>query len=142
MDTQDLTGQTLGQYELRELLGTGGMGAVYKGYQASLGRYVAVKVLAAHLVSQMGALERFNREAQISAALEHPNIIPIHDYGTQHGISYLVLKLLTGGSLAERLEQSGGKLPSLGEIAALLKALSSALDYAHSQGVVHRDIKP
>jgi serine/threonine protein kinase len=72
MNLQNLTGQTLGQYELRELLGMGGMGAVYKGYQHTLKRYVAVKVLGAQFSQQAGAIERFNREAETSAVLEHP----------------------------------------------------------------------
>jgi formylglycine-generating enzyme required for sulfatase activity/serine/threonine protein kinase len=144
MGNPNLTGQKLGQYELREILGVGGMGAVYRGYQANLKRYVAVKVLS-QLTQQRDALERFNREAETSAALEHPNIIHIYDYGTQRGISYLVMQLLSGGSLAERVAQhaeSDQPLPSLGEVAELLKRLGSALDYAHSKGVIHRDIKP
>jgi len=100
-----------------------------------------VKVLAAHLVNQAGAVERFNREAETSAALEHPNIIHIHDFGTQRGISYLVMQLLTGGSLAERFAQRVMRYPRL-RIAGLLQQLTSALDYAHSRGVIHRDLKP
>jgi len=145
MSFQNLTGQTLGQYELRELLGMGGMGAVYRAYQRSLKRYVAVKVMSAALAQQPGYIERFTREAETSAALEHPNIIPIFDYGAQQDISYLVMRLLTGGTLAERMAQRAGTgqlLPSLGEIAGLLRQVGSALDYAHNQGVIHRDIKP
>jgi serine/threonine-protein kinase len=118
---QNLTGQTLGQYELRELLGVGGMGAVYRGFQANLKRQVAVKVLSPELARQSGYLERFNREAETSATLEHRHIIPVHDYGMQQGVSYVVMRLLTGGTLADRLAQhtdegqplrmhSGGKL--------------------------------
>ncbi|MEB2288337.1 MAG: serine/threonine-protein kinase, partial [Anaerolineae bacterium] len=145
MGMNNLTGQTLGQYELRELLGVGGMGAVYRAYQHSLQRTVAVKVLRPELTSDPGYIERFTREARTSAALEHPNIIPVFDYGMQQDISYLVMRLLTGGSLSERLAARASTerpLPSLGEIADLLRQMSSALDYAHSQGVIHRDIKP
>jgi formylglycine-generating enzyme required for sulfatase activity/serine/threonine protein kinase len=144
MSIQSLTGYTFGQYELRELLGAGGMGAVYRAYQASLKRYVAVKVLSAQLAEQPDYIARFLREAETSAALEHPHIVPVHDYGTQQTISYVVMRLLTGGSLAERVAQrrdSAQPLPSLGEIAELLRQLAGALDYAHSQGVIHRDIK-
>ena len=144
MGTPNLVGQTFGQYELRDLLGAGGMGTVYRGYQASLKRYVAVKVLSPQFAQQPGAVERFNREAQTSAALEHPHIIHIHDYGMQAGVYYLVMQLLTGGTLAERMAQRANTdqpLPSLGEAADLLKQIASALDYAHSQGVIHRDIK-
>ncbi len=145
MNVQNLNGQSLGQYELRELLGAGGMGAVYRGYQAGLKRVVAVKVLALGLSSQEGYVERFIREATTAAGLEHPHIVPVYDFGTQEDVSYIVMRLLTGGSLAERLSQNtkaGKPLPSLGEISQLLRELASALDYAHSQGVIHRDVKP
>jgi serine/threonine protein kinase len=145
MNFQSLKGQTLGQYELKEVIGAGGMGAVYLGYQAALNRSVAVKVLLTHLVNEEGYIERFNREAQIAAALEHPHIIPIIDFGTQRGINYVVMRLLRGGTLAERVKQrqsASGQLLSLGEINDLLKQVGSALDYAHEQGVIHRDIKP
>jgi len=135
----------LGQYELRELLGSGGMGAVYRGYQAALKREVAVKVLAQQLAEQTGYLERFIREAEIAAALEHAHIVPIYDYGTQQGVNYIVMRLLTGGSLTQRLRwraENHEPLPSLREIADLLSQLASALDYAHSKGVIHRDVKP
>src|SRR5579863_3987263 len=112
MAFQNLTGQTLGQYELRELLGAGGMGAVYQGYQASLKRVVAVKVLPLGLSSQPGYLERFEREATTSAALEHAHIVPVYDYGTQNNVSYIVMRLLTGGSLLERTTREGNSLPS------------------------------
>jgi serine/threonine-protein kinase len=145
MTFQDLTGQTLGQYELRELLGVGGMGAVYRGYQRTLERAIAVKVLPTALQSEAGFSERFEREAKTAAALEHPHIVPVHDFGIQRDISYVVMRLLTGGTLAERIQRhvdTGQPLPSLGEVANLLNQLASALDYAHSQGVIHRDIKP
>jgi serine/threonine-protein kinase len=144
MAQDNLVGQTLGQYELRELLGVGGMGAVYRGFQLNLKREVAVKVLPSTLATEQGYAERFNREAQTAAALEHPHIVSIFDYGTQRGTSYLVMRLLTGGTLAQRLQlRVNDKLviPSLGETAGLLNQLASALAYAHAQGVIHRDIK-
>ncbi|NWF68431.1 MAG: protein kinase [Chloroflexi bacterium] len=145
MAFENLVGQTLGQYELRELLGAGGMGAVYRGYQTTLKREVAVKVLPAQLAQQPGYIERFTREAETAAALEHPHIVPIVDYGTQRGVSFVVMRLLPGGTLAERLaqrEEAGLPLPSFEEITTLLKQIGSALDYAHAHGVIHRDIKP
>lgn len=145
MSIDMLVGQTLGQYELREYLGKGGMGAVYLGYQGSLKREVAVKILSLELSQEPEFMARFNREAQTIAALEHPHIVPIHDYGTQTGISYVVMRLLKGGTLEDRLEaryDSEGAMPSLSETAQLLQQIASALDYAHEMGVIHRDIKP
>jgi serine/threonine protein kinase len=145
MTVQNLTGQVFGQYELRELLGFGGMGAVYLGLQKSLERKVAVKVLFPGLAAEAGYIERFYREAKTAAALEHAHIVPVYDYGVQGDISYVVMRLLTGGTLEQRITQrmSAEKpLPSYGEMSELLKQLASALDYAHSRGVIHRDIKP
>src|SRR5688572_24406364 len=143
LNRQDITGQILGQYELRAPIGMGGMAVVYRAYQRNLKRDVAVKVLTPLLAAQPGYLERFNQEAETAAALEHTHIVPIHDYGTVQGISYVVMRLLSGGSLADRLDQrtkNGQALPALKEIGRLLNQLSSALDYAHSLGVIHRDI--
>jgi WD40 repeat protein/predicted Ser/Thr protein kinase len=145
MSIRNLAGQRFGQYELRELLGVGGMGAVYRGYQSALQRAVAIKVISPELITQPDYIERFYREARIAAALEHAHIVPVYDYGVQGDISYVVMRLLTGGTLTDRLAQqseTGQSLPSLGEVAAMLRQLASALDYAHSQGVIHRDIKP
>lgn len=97
MSVENLVGTTLGQFHLRELLGMGGMGAVYQGYQASLKREVAVKVLPAALSKQPGYLERFSREAEIAASLEHPNIVPIYEYGVANGVTFVAMRLLTGG---------------------------------------------
>lgn len=145
MNIQNLSGQKLGQYDLTELIGTGGMGAVYKGYQSSLNRYVAIKVLSQTLITDPQYLERFTREAKTYAALEkHPNIVPVYDFGTQDGVSYVVMRLLAGGSLEDRLEHSkatGRELPNLNETASVLRQVGSALHYAHEQGVFHRDIK-
>lgn len=144
VNIEALTGQQFGQYEIRDMLGMGGMSAVYKAHQASLMRDVALKVLPPSFSSQTGTLERFLREARTAAALEHAHIVPIYDYGNYGGLSFVVMRLLSGGSLADRLtlaEQTDGGLPSLYEIADILKRLANALDYAHSRGVVHRDIK-
>lgn len=145
MGIQSLAGQSIGQYELQELLGLGGMGAVYRAFQPSLKRSVAIKILTPALAQQPGYLERFNREAETAAGLEHSHIVPIYDHGTENGTSYVVMRFLTGGTLADRMRrqsQDQSPVPSLGEIADLLTQLSGALDYAHTQGIVHRDIKP
>ena len=139
-----LAGQTWGQYELREMIGMGGMGAVYRAYQPTLQRFVALKLLPPSIASESSHAERFRREAQTVAKLEHAHIVPVYDYGRQTGIFYVVMRMLTGGSLTQRLEhaeQTDGKLPSLSETAEVLKQLARALDYAHSRGVIHRDIK-
>lgn len=145
MSVENLSGRTLGQYELRELLGVGGMGAVYRAYQSSLDRDVAVKVLSALLAAQSGYSERFIREAKTAAALEHAHIVPVYDYGTTDDkISYVVMRLLTGGSLSDRLQavtDGNSALPPLDETARILRQLADALDYAHQKGVIHRDIK-
>jgi serine/threonine protein kinase/uncharacterized protein YraI len=144
LNIENLSGQTIGQYEVRDLLGAGGMGAVYRAYQTGLRRDVALKVMPPTLAQQPEFIERFAREAQTAAALEHAHIVPVYDYGTVSGLSYVVMRLLTGGSLAERLthrSKAENNLPSLGETAQVLRDLGSALDYAHSRGVIHRDIK-
>jgi serine/threonine protein kinase len=145
MSIDNLVGRSIGQYQLVELMGVGAMGAVYRAYQTTLEREVAVKLLPSSLASQPDYVARFNREAKIAASLEHPHIVPLHDYGTKNGMSYLVMRYLSGGTLAHRLNQRAierGPLPSLGETASLLRQVAGALDYAHRKGVIHRDMKP
>ncbi len=145
VDIDSLEGKTIGkQYALRKLVGSGGMGAVYRGVQLNLQRDVAIKVLYNRLSNDAEYLERFNREALIAASLEHPHIVPVYDYGTEDEINYVVMRLLTGGSLEERFGHNRTvqrPLPSVREMLDVLRQLAGALDYAHSQGVVHRDIK-
>lgn len=143
--TPDLSGRILGQYEIRQRIGVGGMAAVYRAYQSKLRRDVALKILPDSLAENPEYEERFEREASTAAALEHPHIVPIFDYGTDHGISYVAMRLLGGGSLGDRManrERQGADLPSMAEIGKLLTQIGGALDYAHNQGVIHRDIKP
>ncbi|MEZ4672007.1 MAG: SUMF1/EgtB/PvdO family nonheme iron enzyme [Anaerolineae bacterium] len=140
----DLSGHTLGSFELRELLGQGGMGTVYRAYQINLKREVAFKILPPQFALQHEYAERFTREAQTAAALEHAHIVPIYEFGTINGLSYVAMRLLTGGSLEDRIRQrneTNGPLPSLTDVGDILKQLASALDHAHSRGVIHRDIK-
>lgn len=99
----DLTGVTLGKYRLVEKLGQGGMAQVYKAYQPDLDRYVAVEVLHPHLTGDEGFAARFRREAKAIAALEHPNIVRVYDFDTDHGVAFLVMEHLEGVSLKSTL---------------------------------------
>ncbi len=136
----DLIGQRLGQYEITGPLGKGGMAVVYRARQASMRREVAIKVINASAAHEDDFVPRFEREAQTVAALSHPHILKVFDYGhTDDGIVYLAMELLPGGSLAGRLRQ--GPLPPA-EAARLFDQIAGALHYAHSLGIVHRDVKP
>ncbi|MCC7446374.1 MAG: protein kinase, partial [Anaerolineae bacterium] len=135
----DYVGRTLGPYKLEMALGKGGMATVYRAYQTSVKRYVAIKVMAPEIADQPGFVERFEREAEVIAALEHPHILPIIDYGNADGIHYLVMRYIEGGSLDDRMRR---KALSIKECARLLEQMASALDYAHQRGVIHRDLKP
>ncbi len=135
----DLLGSTLGHYQILEQIGLGGMATVYKAYQPGMNRLVALKVLPEHYARDPRFVKRFEREAQVVAKLEHRNIIPIYDYGSHNNITYLAMRYLQAGTVKDILAQ--GALP-LNDVAKLLSDISSALDYAHSQGIIHRDVKP
>lgn len=135
-----LIGRNLGQYEVRDVIGHGGMASVYLGYRADVDRTVAIKVLPPHPGLSDEAKQRFQLEARTIAKLQHPHILPLYDYGaTEDGVLYLVMPYVRGGSL-DRIVRDG-KLP-LEKIVRLVREISGALDYAHRQGVIHRDIKP
>jgi serine/threonine protein kinase len=135
----DLTGQTLERYEIAELVGEGGMATVYRARQPRLKRDVAIKVMLPSLAADPTFRERFEREAQAVANLRHPNILTVHDYGeTEDGQLYLVVEYVQGGTLRQRLEEG---LP-LEEVVEILAQVAEALDCAHRQGVIHRDVKP
>lgn len=146
VDASNFTGMTLGNnYELRDMLGRGGMGFVFRAYEKSLKRPVAVKLLLPQLIYDNTFLARFSREAETSANLEHSNIVPVYHYGIENNMSYVVMRLLEGGTLSQWVQKGSANqetLRSIDEISQLLRQLASALDYAHSRGVVHRDIKP
>ncbi|MBZ0307016.1 MAG: serine/threonine protein kinase, partial [Anaerolineae bacterium] len=129
----------IGPYEILEEIGSGGMATVYLARQESMGRFVAVKVIHRAITSDPTTLERFQREAQIIARLEHPHILPVYDYDGKHIPPYIVMRYLATGTLKDILAKT--KLP-LEDIAHIYRQLGSALDYAHRQGVIHRDIKP
>jgi serine/threonine protein kinase len=123
----NLTGQTLGKYELLALLGAGGMGSVYRAYDHTLHREVAVKVI--NLGTSNADLQgRFIREARTAAALEHSHIVRVYDYGVERDINYIVMQHLTGGALSDRIKHAaaeGRSRASLPEVALLLEQLAS-----------------
>jgi serine/threonine protein kinase len=134
-----LVGRSFGQYRLVSLLGVGGMGEVYLADDTRLDRRVALKVLPAHLTSDHTQLGRFQQEARAASALNHPNIVTIYEINEAHGTHYIATELIEGMTLRARMA-SGGL--TLGEAIEIAVQVASALNAAHSAGVVHRDIKP
>ena len=142
--------QMLGKYKLLDSLGSGGMAEVWKAQDTQLHRFVAIKLLHANLRADRSFLARFEREAQLIATLQHPNIVQLYDYQTfpssaqNEPIAYMVMAYIEGQTLAQYLESTShqGHYLSPEEIVRLFTAISSAVDYAHRQGMVHRDIKP
>jgi serine/threonine protein kinase len=137
-----LTGQVLGErYQLLSVLGSGGMGTVYKATHLGLGRNVAIKLLHPHIVGDEKSVQRFNQEMQVMSALNHPHLISIIDAGiTKERAPYFVMEYLEGHPLSDELDHNG----NLSEANSFKVALqiADALDYAHSKGIVHRDLKP
>jgi hypothetical protein len=136
-----LSGITLGPYEVQELLARGGMAEVYKGLHLRLGRSVAIKVLPQQLAGEGDFRRRFEQEARAVAALKHPNIVQVFDFGNVNDTYYLVMEYVDGKDLTYYLQEHPGPLP-LADALPILRNVASALDYAHVQGVIHRDIKP
>ncbi|MBI5958631.1 MAG: protein kinase [Chloroflexi bacterium] len=137
----DIINQKLGkgQYEIRSLLGRGGMAAVYLARQSSMNRDVAVKVMASELADDDQFVSRFEHEAQLIAKLQHPHILPVIDFGREGKRIYIVMQYIQGGTLDHRLSE--GPLP-LRMASRMFEQIASALAFAHSQGVIHRDLKP
>ena len=130
----------LGAYDILSVIGSGGFGIVLKGYQSELNRYVAVKVLAPHLAHNAAARKRFAREAQAAAAVVHPHVVAIHAIDPSGKLPYLVMPLIAGESLQERLDREGPL--DVKEVLRIALQVSQGLAAAHAQGVVHRDVKP
>jgi tRNA A-37 threonylcarbamoyl transferase component Bud32 len=133
------TGQTIGNYQIAEEIGQGGMAIVYRAYQTQLERWVAIKIMHTTEANSKEFLARFRREARAIAALRHPNILTIYDYGEEHGIAYIVMEYVSGGTLKSHMTEQSMDWP---DVATLVVPVGRALAYAHSEGVVHRDVKP
>jgi serine/threonine protein kinase len=132
--------RNLGKYQIIEEIGKGGFATVYRAQDLDLSRPVALKVLDPVLTRDPIWVARFRREARAVASLDHPRIVTVHEIGQAEGVLYIAMKLVEGGSLAERLKQAGG-LP-WPEVVRLVEQIAEALDFAHAQGVLHRDLKP
>jgi serine/threonine protein kinase len=135
----DLVGRTIASYRVDGFVGAGGMGEVYRAHDTKLGRDVAIKILPRALVADADRLARFEREARILAALNHPNIATIHGIEGADGVRALVLELIAGETLDDRLRRR--PLP-LADALAIARQIADALDAAHEKGIVHRDVKP
>lgn len=140
MRLEDLKGRRLGRYEIVEVLGRGGMAAVYRARDTVLRRDVALKILYPQYTGDVALTERFQREAVLAAGLDHPNILPIYDVGEGDGLVYIAMRLLSGQSFADTLRLRGA-LPTA-ELLPIVDQVAAALDYAHARQIVHRDIKP
>ena len=133
------SGIRLGPYEISTQIGAGGMGEVYRATDTRLGRTVAIKVLPGHVAADPDLKARFEREARTLSSLSHPHICTIYDVGDQDGTGFLVMELLEGETLAQRLQK--GPLPLAQALGHAIE-IADALDKAHRQGIVHRDLKP
>ncbi len=137
---EDLSGKQLGRYQIISPLGEGGMAAVYKAYQPGMERYVALKILPQAYARDPEFTGRFEQEAKVIAKLQHPHILPVHDYGEADSYTYIVMPLVETGTLADLVR---GKPPlPLQRIRRITIQVGDALDYAHSEGLIHRDVKP
>ncbi len=135
----NLTGRTIAHYEILEELGEGGMGVVYKARDTHLNRLVALKVLAPGLVGDPERNRRFIREARAASALNHPNIVTIHDIDQAHGIDYIAMEYIPGRMLDDLIPRKGMNLQKALRLAV---EIAGALASAHAAGIVHRDLKP
>src|ERR1700693_1995179 len=135
-----LPGRRLGPYEILSSIGAGGMGEVYQAHDTKLGRDVAIKVLPEALAHDAERLSRFRREAQLLAALNHSNIATIFGLEDSNGTTYLVMELVPGETLAERIKRDGA-VP-VEESLTIAKQIAEALEAAHEKGIIHRDLKP
>mgnify|MGYP005853588849 CR=1 FL=1 len=138
---QGMIGRTLGQYVIEAEIGRTSTAWLYRGTQPSIGRQVAIKVLAPQTLGEETLLERFRREAQIGAWLQHPHIVPVYDSGEDQGIPYIVMRHYPGGTLLDAIHRLLSGLP-LNRVRRIIAQVGTALDYAHDRGIIHRNVKP
>ena len=136
-----LSGKSLGQYQLIEPIGSGGTAQIYRAYQPSVKRDVVVKVLSPSFQDDPDFVQRFKQEVDLIAHLQHPQIIHVYDFGEQDGDIFIVMAYMRGGTLADRIGQSQGGLPD-DESIRLFSLIAKGMDFAHTKGIVHRDLKP
>ncbi|MCJ7530008.1 MAG: serine/threonine protein kinase [Anaerolineales bacterium] len=129
----------IGRYEIKSEIGRGGMATVYRAFDPIFERDVAIKILPKEFLHDPQFRVRFDREAKTIASLEHPSIVPLYDFGEEDGQPYIVIRLMTGGTLANRLQHSPLPIP---DIVNIISRVASALDAAHTRGIIHRDLKP
>lgn len=134
----ELIGMVLGHCVIDELLGQGGMARVYRGKQENLDRFVAIKVLPPYYAADPAFVERFKLEARAMAKLSHPNIVTVHDTGEENGRLFIIMEYVGGGTLKQKMSNS----MQMREVIQVISEVAGALTYAHSMGIVHRDVKP
>lgn len=131
-------GSRLGRYEVGEAVGRGGMATVYRATDPALGREVALKVMSPTRTGDPTFVDRFRREAKVVAQLNHPNILPVHDFGEDNGQFFLVTPFVAGGTLEDRLDRNF----SIEHALSYIQPVAEALTYSSGQGIIHRDISP
>ncbi len=141
MSLENYVGKQLGNYRLVEMIGKGGMAAVYRATQPSVNRDVAIKIMSPSLTENEAFVQRFKNEAQVIANLEHAYILPVYDFGEEDNLLFIVMRYLPSGSLADIIGEKPDGIP-LDRAITIFNQIGEALDYAHSKGIIHRDLKP